>query len=102
MATNIDNRHIRVFISSTFNDMQAERDELVSKIFPILRKKAAERMSDPDIHVIILKKGLYNDTDDLGSAWHPNYKGQMKMAMSLIPYISTVTGWDMDPAKPVF
>ena len=43
MATNIDNRHIRVFISSTFNDMQAERDELVSKIFPILRKKAAER-----------------------------------------------------------
>ncbi len=69
---------------------------------PSYLKKAAERMSDPDIHVIILKKGLYNDTDDLGSAWHPNYKGQMKMAMSLIPYISTVTGWDMDPAKPVF
>ena len=42
-ANNIDNRHIRVFISSTFNDMQSERDELVSKIFPILRKKAAER-----------------------------------------------------------
>ena len=38
-ANNIDNRHIRVFISSTFNDMQSERDELVSKIFPILRKK---------------------------------------------------------------
>ena len=69
---------------------------------PSYLKKAAERMSDPDIHVIILKKGLYNDTTDLGSAWHPNYKGQMKMAMSLIPYISTVAGWDMDPAKPVF
>lgn len=38
-----ESRNIRIFISSTFNDMQAERDELVSKVFPLLRQKAAER-----------------------------------------------------------
>ena len=32
------NRQIRVFISSTFRDMQAERDYLVKFIFQQLRK----------------------------------------------------------------
>jgi tetratricopeptide (TPR) repeat protein len=36
-------RVIRVFISSTFRDMQAERDELVKRIFPQLRKICEER-----------------------------------------------------------
>jgi len=35
-------RVIRVFISSTFSDMRAERDELVKHVFPVLRKKAEE------------------------------------------------------------
>ncbi len=39
----IDNRQIRVFISSTFQDMQDERDELMKKTFPLLRQKASER-----------------------------------------------------------
>ena len=39
----IDSRLIRVFISSTFRDMQDERDELMKKTFPVLRRKAAER-----------------------------------------------------------
>lgn len=39
----IDNRHIRVFISSTFRDMQDERDYLMKRTFPKLRKLAAER-----------------------------------------------------------
>lgn len=39
----LDNRVIRVFISSTFRDMQDERDELMKKTFPVLRRKAAER-----------------------------------------------------------
>lgn len=38
-----DNRTIRVFISSTFRDMQAERDILIKKIFPQLRKMCEER-----------------------------------------------------------
>ena len=36
-------RVVRVFISSTFRDMHAERDELVKYIFPELRKKCRER-----------------------------------------------------------
>ncbi len=36
-------RQIRVFISSTFRDMQAERDVLVKKVFPQLRKLCQER-----------------------------------------------------------
>ncbi len=36
-------RVIRVFVSSTFRDMQAERDELVLRIFPQLRRLCEER-----------------------------------------------------------
>lgn len=36
-------REIRVFISSTFQDMNAERNELVSRVFPVLRRMAEER-----------------------------------------------------------
>ena len=64
-------------------------------------RKAKDRMEGSPVYVIELTKGLYNDTSDLGSAWHPNYSGQLKMAMGLIPYISTVTGWEMVPGKPV-
>ena len=38
-----DSRQVRVFISSTFRDMQAERDHLVKFIFPQLRKLCEER-----------------------------------------------------------
>ena len=43
MQNLIDNRQIRVFISSTFRDMQDERDYLMKRTFPKLRKLAAER-----------------------------------------------------------
>ena len=36
-------RSIRIFISSTFQDMQSERDMLVTKVFPRLRQIAYER-----------------------------------------------------------
>jgi tetratricopeptide (TPR) repeat protein len=36
-------RQIRVFISSTFRDMQAERELLVKKVFPELRRLCSER-----------------------------------------------------------
>jgi nephrocystin-3 len=39
----MQNRAIRVFISSTFHDMQAERDELVKRVFPRLRKLCEAR-----------------------------------------------------------
>ena len=36
-------RVVRVFVSSTFRDMRAERDELVKRVFPQLRKLCEER-----------------------------------------------------------
>ncbi len=39
----IENRHIRLFISSTFKDMIDERSYLMTQTFPLLRKLAAER-----------------------------------------------------------
>lgn len=35
-------RVIRVFVSSTLRDMQAERDELIKRTFPQLRKLCEE------------------------------------------------------------
>ena len=36
-------RAVRVFISSTFRDMQEEREELVKRVFPELRRRCEER-----------------------------------------------------------
>lgn len=38
-----DRREVRVFISSTFRDMMQEREVLVKKVFPQLRKLCSER-----------------------------------------------------------
>ena len=38
-----DNRRIRVFVSSTFRDMIAERDELMTHTWPVLRRLCQER-----------------------------------------------------------
>ncbi|MBO4659036.1 MAG: endoglucanase [Prevotella sp.] len=32
---------------------------------------------------------------DMGADWHPNYQGQCKIAMSLIPQISAIMGWEL-------
>ena len=38
----------------------------------------------------------HNYEDDLGASWHPNYHGHKKVASCMIPYISTLTGWEME------
>ena len=38
-----DTRVVRLFVSSTFRDMGAERDELVKQTFPALRKLCESR-----------------------------------------------------------
>ncbi len=37
------------------------------------------------------------ESTDLGASCHPNYRGQCKIAMSLIPQISTIMGWTITP-----
>lgn len=38
MAAVVGERAIRIFVSSTFRDMQAEREELVKRVFPQVRR----------------------------------------------------------------
>jgi len=57
MNTNlIENRQIRIFISSTFRDMQAERDHLAQVVFPVLRRYVAER--DVTLQELDLRRGI--------------------------------------------
>lgn len=43
-----------------------------------------------------LENSVHNNDSDLGASWHPNYNGHKKVASCLIPYISTITGWEME------
>ena len=54
----------------------------------------------PNLHFAAVLPGYCNDGSELGSSAHPNYAGQRKMAMLLIPYVSTLTGWEAE-IKPV-
>ena len=56
-------RSIRVFLSSTFGDMQAERNELVGRVFPRLRQWLAPLGIDADgistaVSVLGLERGI--------------------------------------------
>lgn len=73
----------------------------ISEPLPQYIDEVKQKANDPKVFVQHLTYGLYNDSDDLGSVSHPNKKGQLKMAMALIPYISTITGWDVIPGKPI-
>jgi len=58
----IENRQIRIFISSTFKDMQAEREYLVTKVFPGLRKYCEER--DVSLFELDLRWGITQEDSE--------------------------------------
>ena len=53
---------VRVFVSSTFRDMHAERDWLVKRVFPVLR----ERLEKHRLHLvdIDLRWGITEEQSD--------------------------------------
>ena len=55
--------HIRVFISSTFKDMQDERDIFVKKVFPRLREEAERK--GVDLSYVDLRWGVAIGTPDV-------------------------------------
>lgn len=55
---------------------------------------------DKQLYYAALDNAYIDEGPDLGPSWHPNYKGQRKMAMNLIPYISKIMKWSI-PFKPV-
>ena len=60
----IENRQIRVFISSTFRDMQDERNYLMKHTFPKLRELAAER--DVTLTQLDLRWGITEEESKSG------------------------------------
>lgn len=59
-CNNLEDRVIRIFISSTFSDMQEERNLLVSQIFPLLAKVASRR--DVTIVPLDLRWGITEES----------------------------------------
>jgi hypothetical protein len=60
-----DRRAVRVFISSTFRDMHAERDHLVTVVFPELRERLARldlEFYDVDLRWGVPKRGIDGET----------------------------------------
>ena len=57
-------RLVRVFISSTFRDFMGERDELVKKVFPELRRRAKERFVE--ILEVDLRWGITEEQSQQG------------------------------------
>lgn len=51
--------------------------------------------NDGTIYLLKLKQDLFNMETDLGANWHPGRYGQRKTAMCIIPYISTIVGWEI-------
>ena len=60
----IESRQVRIFISSTFIDMMKERDYLVSKVFPTLRKYCEER--DISLYELDLRWGITEEQTKQG------------------------------------
>jgi len=59
-----ENRHIKIFISSTFQDMQQEREILIKEVFLELKKTAKQR--DVEITEIDLRWGITKEAADSG------------------------------------
>jgi len=58
-------REIRVFISSTFRDMQSERDHLINRVFPAVSREAAKR--NVTIVPVDLRWGITEEEASQGS-----------------------------------
>ena len=63
-------------------------------IFEYIRK-AVDTCALPGVHLLGLSPSIHNDVEDMGADGHPNYSGHKKIAYTVIPCISTITGWEM-------
>ena len=63
-------------------------------------RRVADVVPFKNVHYTTIQNAIMNDDSELGASWHPNYQGQRKVAMAMIPYISTITGWEL-PEKVI-
>lgn len=62
-------------------------------------RDAVKGTGDSKVYWTAVHGKAHNDTDELGASWHPNYKGHRKVACCMIPYISTITGWELPESE---
>ena len=60
-----------------------------------LRLLAERTAGMDDVFMANPLAGMVTVERDMGADWHPNYQGQRKIAMSLIPQISAIMGWEL-------
>jgi hypothetical protein len=87
----IENRQIRIFISSTFKDMAAERDHLITKVFPALRRYCAER--DVTLFELDLRWGISEEESKQGKVVDICLKEIRNTAPFFIGLLGERYGW---------
>ncbi|AEF82973.1 tetratricopeptide repeat protein [Leadbettera azotonutricia] len=93
----IEERQIRVFISSTFRDMQAERDYLVMKIFPSIRRYCEER--DISFLELDLRWGISEEESKQGKVVDICLKEIEKTTPFFIGLLGERYGWVPSPEE---
>ena len=91
----LDSRSIRVFISSTFQDMQDERSELIRKTFPRLRELAARR--DVTLTEVDLRWGITKEESESGKVMEICLREVKNSIPFFIGIIGNRYGWIPEP-----
>jgi tetratricopeptide (TPR) repeat protein len=87
----LENRQIRIFLSSTFRDMQAERGYLVTRVFPALRRYCEER--DVSIFELDLRWGISEEEAKQGKVFDICLKEVRKTQPFFIGLLGERYGW---------
>lgn len=56
-------------------------------------QEAIDKSGVTNIRLLRMPVDIINATTDRGAVWHPNYQGQKKMSMFIIPTIATMMDW---------
>lgn len=91
----IENRTIRVFISSTFQDMQDERTALIRRTFPRLREMAAQR--DVTLTEVDLRWGITPKESESGKVMEICLREVQNSIPFFIGIIGNRYGWVPEP-----
>jgi tetratricopeptide (TPR) repeat protein len=97
LKEHIENRQIRIFISSTFRDMQDERSYLVTKVFPALRKYCEQR--DVSLFELDLRWGISEEEAKQGKVFDICLKEVLKTRPFFIGLLGERYGWVPNEAE---
>ncbi|WP_439182574.1 SGNH/GDSL hydrolase family protein [Carboxylicivirga taeanensis] len=75
------------------------RDEPAYSNVKEVVERARNQYQDKNTYFIGIPNYLLNTTSDLGSDYHPSYRGQLKMARHILPVIANVMNWEYDDSE---